>query len=130
MGILVVEDEALVALQIESFLETAGYAVTGVADSIDTALGLVADSKPELALVDVNLVGGDSGIELARRLREHNVPVLLATGNCPPALPRNVAIGCLGKPFHALELIAAVEVALQAAKGQPIGVPPPSLSLF
>lgn len=130
MSILVVEDEALVALQIETFLETAGYAVMGVADSISTALDIVAHRKPELALVDVNLVGGDSGIELARRLREHDVPVLLATGNCPPALSRDVAVGCLGKPFHAQELIAAVEVALQAANGQPIGVPPPSLSLF
>ncbi len=130
MAILVVEDEALVALQIEAFLETAGYRVAGLADSIDSALEIVATSKPELAVVDVNLVGGDSGIELALKLRDQGILVLLATGNCPPNLSSDVAIGCLSKPFHALELTAAIEVAFQIAKGEEIGTPPPSLRLF
>lgn len=130
MAILVVEDEALVALQIEAFLETAGYRVAGLADSINSALEIVATSNPELAVVDVNLVGGDSGIELALKLRDQGILVLLATGNCPPNLSSDVAIGCLSKPFSALELTAAIEVAFQIAKGEEIGTPPPSFRLF
>ncbi len=109
----------MVALEIEAVLETAGYQVTGVADSIGTALEIMASSKPELAVVDVNLVGGDSGIELALKLRDQGIPLLLATRNCSPNLSSEVAIGCLTKPFHALELAAAVEVAFQVVKGDP-----------
>ncbi len=130
MAILIVEDEALIALQIEAFLEIAGYQVAGLADSIDGALQIAMASKPELAVVDVNLIGGDSGIELAYKLREQGIHVLLATGNCPPSLSSNVAIGCLSKPFYALELAAAVEIAFQIVKGDMVGTPPPSLHLF
>lgn len=128
--VLVVEDEALVALQIENFLSRAGHSVVGIADSISTALEVVEADVPDMALVDVNLVGGESGIALAEKLREHQIPVLLATGNCPPELASQVAVGCLSKPFASCELLSAVTIIAQLKTGMVTEPPPPSLRLF
>ncbi len=130
MKILVVEDEALVALQVESFLTGAGHEVVGIADSIASAEPLAAAAVPDLALVDVNLADGDSGIELAARLRERGIAVLLATGNCPPDLTDAIAIGCLGKPYGRDDVLLAVEVARAAADGKPLPPVPQALKLF
>lgn len=130
MRILIVEDEMLVALQIELFLADAGYDVVGIADCIAAALSLATAHRPDLALVDINLAGGDNGIELAAQLRAQGIAVLLVTGNCPAGLSNEVAFGCLGKPFGQHEILAAIAVADAAIRGAPVTAVPPSLRLF
>ena len=119
--ILVVEDEGLVALEIETFLAGAGHDIVGTAAHRASALALARAERPDLALVDVRLANGDNGLDLAAELTTLGVPVLLATGNCPPAaLGRAVALGCLHKPFDEHQLLAAVEVAVRLAEGRRI----------
>lgn len=130
MNILVVEDDALVALQIESVLGDAGFKVIGVADTLAGALTLAETGQPELALVDINLADGDNGLILAETLQQHGIRVLLTSGNCPPDSYRRCAAGCLCKPYAGHELVAAVNIIRQHAAGQPHPTAPTSLHLF
>ncbi len=130
MNILIVENEALVALQIESFVIAAGHAVVGIADTVASALALVTGQRPDIALVDMNLAEGDNGLTLAAHLHAMAIPVLLATGNCPTETPGNVAVGCLSKPFDCGELLNALRIVDQITAGTLVDPPPLSLRLF
>ncbi len=119
MKVLIVEDEALVALQIESAAEEAGHSVVGVADNIASAMEIAGQSKPDLALVDVMLARDESGLSLAVMLAEAGVPVFLASGNCPADSARSRALGCLHKPFRDEDLSALFLIAEAVINGQP-----------
>lgn len=109
LRILIVEDEAIVALQIEMFLEDAGHQVVGQADVYETAVQIAQSERPDLALVDVRLGRGSNGLDVAAALKQMDVPALLVTGNCPAEPRSDIAIGCLHKPFNEKQIILAVE---------------------
>lgn len=67
---LIIEDEILIALELEDLLAGLGYAVCGLAPNGRQALNLAISHRPNLALVDVRLERTEEGIEIARRLRE------------------------------------------------------------
>ena len=117
--LLVVEDEGLVALEIETLLASAGHVVVGTAADRVGALALARAERPELALVDVRLSGWESGLDLAADLSALGVPVLFVNGNCPLERGRAVAVGCLHKPFDERQLLDAVAVADRLARGGP-----------
>lgn len=101
LSVLIVEDEAILALEIEFVLRELGHSVAGVA--MDTARALAAaQSRPiDLALVDINLRDGATGPELARRLvGEHGAAVIFLTAN-PEQIPDGFAgaLGAMPKPF-------------------------------
>lgn len=100
LRILVVEDEPLIAMVIEDFLETLGHAVAGSADSVETALALVADGGFDAAILDVNLRGGEASWPVADALRSAGKPFLLATGgHVQPPPDRFADAPLLRKPF-------------------------------
>ncbi|WP_343519894.1 response regulator [Sphingomonas sp.] len=78
--ILVVEDEPLIAMMLEDFLGILGKQVAGVADSVSTALPLVAAGGIDAAIVDVHLNGGEKCWPVADALAEAGIPFLVATG--------------------------------------------------
>ena len=78
--ILIVEDEPLIVMMIEDFLEALDKQVAGTADSVAEALRLVADGGFDAAILDVNLRGGETSWPIADALAEADVPFLLATG--------------------------------------------------
>ncbi|CAN5189484.1 response regulator [soil metagenome] len=129
--ILIVEDEMLVAMELEAILEDLGYVSVGIAPDMPTALEL-ATLKPDLALVDLNLRDGLTGPEIGRCLSgEHHASVLFITAN-PRVLGDGIAgtIGVLTKPTDPEEVTAAVEYALRRKQGDVAAVPPASLHLF
>jgi DNA-binding response OmpR family regulator len=129
--ILIVEDEMLVAMELEAILEDLGYVSVGIAPDMPTALEL-ARLKPALALVDLNLRDGLTGPEIGRCLSgEHDASVLFMTAN-PRMLGAGVAgtIGVLTKPTDVKIVAAAVEYALRRKLGDVAAVPPSSLRLF
>ena len=65
MKILIVEDEALVAMSMELVLEDHGHEVVDIADDLASAILAATHFRPELALVDMRLAGGDSGLHVA-----------------------------------------------------------------
>lgn len=129
--ILIVEDEMLVAMELEAILEDLGYISVGIAPDMPTALEL-ATLKPDLALVDLNLRDGLTGPEIGRHLSgQHDASVLFITAN-PRELGDGIAgtIGVLTKPTDIEIVAAAVEYALRRKVGDVAAVPPPSLKLF
>lgn len=132
LRIVVVEDEGLVALQIETFLEAAGHVVLGAADDRASALELVrtVSSPPDLALVDIRLASGARGTDVAADLVARGIPVLFVTGNCPGERGRELALACLHKPFSQGELVAAVAVAQAVLQGHATLSLPAALHLY
>lgn len=130
MKILIVEDEALVAMAMENYLAGAGHTVVGQADNFDTAVTLAGKTRPDLALVDINLVDGDSGVEVASELHRQSVPCLMVTSNCNPHRALDGAVGCLQKPVNQLILVQAVAVARRKVRGLPVGAVPRGLALY
>lgn len=77
-SVLVVEDEALVALDLEETLKMAGVHVMGPAASVAEAMALLEAGTPDAAILDLNL-RGELVTPVARKLRERGVPFMLAT---------------------------------------------------
>lgn len=116
-SILLVEDEGLVAHDLEETLTRLGYRVSGIASEGAQAVSMAEQLKPQLVVMDVGLRGEIDGIQAARLIQERaSVPVIFLTGHSDPAtLQRAVTTGPLGyivKPFQEIELRAAIEVAI------------------
>ncbi|KAB7644819.1 response regulator [Polymorphobacter fuscus] len=117
MRVLIVEDEALVAMEIEGMLEIAGHDATGMADDLESAVAAAEADRPDLALVDINLARGCSGLDVAAALKARGVPVMFATGNCASDSGRGLAMGCLHKPITDSTLAAAIAAAAAVLGG-------------
>ena len=114
--LLVVEDELLVALDIESILNEAGLAVIGPASSAAEALGLLAGSEPDAALIDANL-SGEPITAVARALADRGIPFAYVTGYGRESLPGDFQAPIVPKPFDADQLLAAARRLLATADG-------------
>lgn len=127
--ILIVEDEFLVAANLEAALEDWGHTSLGIAPDVSAALQLAAQA-PDVALVDVNLRDGQTGPTIAKKLREMGVSVLFVTAN--PRMLEGVAKGAIGvltKPCDEELMRAAIAYALNVRLG--IALPaPPGLTLI
>lgn len=115
--ILIVEDEGLVAKDIQRRLEALGYRVGGVASSGEEALRKATEFQPALALLDIKLKGAMDGIELAQQLRDrYRIPVIYLTAYADDVTVQRVKktepLGYLIKPFDERELQTAIELAL------------------
>ncbi len=115
--VLIVEDERVVATHVERSLQDAGYVVTGIAASLGDVERLLADTRPDVALVDIRLRGQAAGFEIAERLRvENDVPVVYMTAHTDDdTLKRAARTGAYGyvvKPFTIGEVKSALQVAL------------------
>jgi CheY-like chemotaxis protein len=113
-SILIVEDEPLIAMMLEDFLETLGHKVVASCDSVDTALEHVAAGGFDVAILDVSLKDGRQVWPVADRLAAAGIPFVLATGGHvepPPAAHAGVPV--LAKPYT----IDAIEPALDLACG-------------
>jgi len=115
--ILVVEDEALVALHLEQRLHMLGHTVVGTALSGTDALEQTAAHLPDLVLMDINLGRGISGIEAAQQInRVFDIPVVFVTAHSDDAiLQKATAAGPYGyvvKPFEDSALRVTIEIAL------------------
>lgn len=130
--ILIIEDEALVALEVKLVLEDLGHVVVGMAADADSARAVAAETVVDLALVDINLSDGPTGVALGRELAEdHGVSVVFMTGN-PGLLGTGVAgtIGVLSKPTEETAVQASVDYALRRRVGERALPAPPALKLF
>jgi len=124
--ILIVEDESLVALELEATLDELGHDVVGIAPDSTTAYRLV-DKAPDIALVDLNLRDGPTGIHVGARLsQEFGVNVLFMTANSK-SLGDGVpgATGVMSKPYSAED----VQVVMEYLTGR-VETPPPLLKVF
>jgi PAS domain S-box-containing protein len=115
--ILIVEDELIVAKDLQKTLEAQGYEVVGKAASGPEALEKASNLNPDLILMDIILKGGTDGIETAREIQKlRDVPVIFLTAyGDQETLERVKAVNPFGyilKPYEERELQTAIEVAL------------------
>ncbi len=111
LRVLVVEDEWLVAMLVEEYLNDLGCEVVGSASRLEDALEKARTLPIDIAVLDVNLAGKLS-YPVAEVLRKRNVPFLLATGYGVAALPDALrGTPVLAKPFVQDQLAAALQAA-------------------
>lgn len=127
--ILIVEDEMLVALNLEGILEDLGHEPIGIVPDLDAA-ETYFDEVIDLALVDLNLRDGLTGPQIGERLGANGVTVVFVTAN-PGLLDNGIAgaIGVITKPTDEPTVRAAVDYALGVRAGRNV-TPPPALKLF
>jgi DNA-binding response OmpR family regulator len=112
--ILIVEDEILVAMDIERIVADAGYTVIAIA--ADRQSALEGTDHPDLAFVDINLRDGKTGPSIACELAKRGTKVFYVTANPAQIDPvANTAIGYIRKPFSESAIRAAAELAVSAA---------------
>lgn len=111
MRILVVEDEALIALVLVEILAEDGHEVLGPAATVEQALALCEEGPPQLALLDITLQGGGSGLEVARVLfGRWGVRSIFASSQvCVARQARDVALGCIQKPYAVETVLRSIE---------------------
>ncbi|MDR3415559.1 MAG: PAS domain S-box protein [Nevskia sp.] len=117
-SILIVEDEAVIALDLREKLEELGYTVVGQADTGEKALRLAREKKPDLVLMDIRIKGTVDGIDTATVIhRDLRIPVVFMTSFSDGETVRRAALaspyGYLTKPYKIKDLRAALKVALQ-----------------
>lgn len=119
--ILVVEDEAIIAADIQRCLINLGYRVAAIAATGQEAIAQAKLNKPDLVLMDIILQGGMDGIHAAEKIHAlFNIPVVYMTAysdsDTITRAKRTEPYGYLVKPFESNELSAAVEIALERHK--------------
>lgn len=122
--ILVVEDEPLIADDIEALLSDIGYKVTSVADNANDAIASIKKEKPDLALLDIKIEGSIDGVMLADIIqKEFGLPVIFLTSNADPFTIDKVKklqpSGFIVKPFDERDLRSAIEIALHRPGNKP-----------
>ncbi|MEQ9317457.1 MAG: PAS domain S-box protein [Henriciella sp.] len=109
LKVLLVEDEVVVAMDMEFKLEELGCAVIGPAASVQEALSVLSTEQPDIALVDANLAG-ERVDEVVKALSERNIPFVFSTGYGRETLPADFRdAGILAKPFNDDQLNAALQ---------------------
>ena len=113
--VLVVEDEVLIAMDLERLLRRSGYRVLGPASTVAEALRMLEGATPDAALLDVNL-RGEMVTPVAEALRARGVPFVLASAYDRGQLTAEVLAGApnVGKPVNARRLLAALARVLAA----------------
>ncbi|GJE41409.1 response regulator [Methylobacterium soli] len=120
LRILVVEDEVLIALELEYLLEDLGHVTVGVAASSSEAIALGVSTIPDVALVDIHLVDGPTGVAVARALSaDARTTVLFMTANSK-RIPEDFAgaIGVIAKPYSERVVASALSYVAEYRSGR------------
>ena len=121
LRILIVEDESIVAMDLEENLTDLGFFVAGVAHSAESAIQITEDVRPDLILLDIVLKGEMDGVEFAECIRHRfDTPVVYLTSHSDEAtLERAMSTGPYGyilKPFTKQDLYVTIKVAFDKHK--------------
>lgn len=117
VSLLIVEDDFILAEDLKFILLGLGYEVCGRAANTREALTILEDHTPDLALLDIELKGGDDGIELAQIIKEqYKIPYIFLTSHTDiETLERAKGVhpyGYLVKPYEEKNILTTVEMAL------------------
>jgi PAS domain S-box-containing protein len=119
--IMIVEDEALIAADIEQRLIGLGYDVPAIADSAVTALNLIEEHRPDLVLMDIRIHGSIDGVALASHVKQQfKLPVIFLTAHADASTLQRAKLaepfGYLVKPVGTASLPSAIEIGLYKHK--------------
>ena len=119
--ILIVEDESLVARDIENMAVSQGYEVCGIASSGDQAIDMAAEFQPDLILMDITIKGSLDGTSVAEKIWDsYRIPIVYVTASADEHTLKRAkiteAFGYILKPFDERELKIAIEMAYYKAR--------------
>lgn len=126
LRVIIVEDQALLAMELELVLAECGCDVVGCAMDQASAFAIAERERPDLALIDINLLDGMTGPGIAQTLvGEHGTAVVFLTAN-PEQIPEGFAgaLGAVSKPFDEQTICAVVDFARQFIHHRTVGEPP------
>jgi DNA-binding response OmpR family regulator len=109
--IMIVEDDAMIAIDLAELITNAGHEVQGMAFSVAIARKLAEDTRPDLAIMDIRLSERDHGVALAHELHHRwGVRSIVVTG-LPIAsqIDGNAVVAWLGKPFHSDQVLFLID---------------------
>jgi len=119
--VLVVDDEAIITMQLEEHISSLGHKVVGMASSGEEAIEKARAAKPDIVLMDIVMPGKTNGIAAAKVIHEElGIPVIFITSYADDKIIQEVKkvnpYGYIVKPFNELELNANIELALSRKK--------------
>ena len=113
--VLIVEDQFIEANDIQLMLRKAGYEVCGIARSVTIAQEIIKKESPDLVLLDIFLKGKQTGIDLAKQLKEDNIAFIYLSANSNEeiltAAKTTEPYGFIVKPFRERDLLVTLEIA-------------------
>ena len=120
--ILIVEDEAIIAMEVENQLQSLGYEVTSIVDTGEKAIHKAETDKPDLILMDIRIKGEMDGIDTAEEIRNRfGIPVIFSTAYLDEKRIERAKItmpfGYVLKPIHERDLKVTIEMALYVSRG-------------
>ena len=120
---MLVDDEAIITMQLEKRLSSMGYEVVGVASSGEESVNMARQLRPDLVLMDIVMPGKVDGIDAASKIRaELDIPIIFLTAFADEANINRAKsaepFGYIVKPFHEEEIRASIEVALHKRTGE------------
>jgi DNA-binding response OmpR family regulator len=127
LRVLVVEDEALLLLQLAMTIEEEGHDVIGTAMTSGEAITLAGHLDPDIAFIDLQLLDGPTGLDVARSLRaSHRTVVIFITANAN-RIPTDYegAAGVVLKPFSQAGITEAIRFVEQCVRRPPPQLPVP-----
>ncbi|WP_340644062.1 response regulator [Phenylobacterium sp.] len=127
MRVLIVEDEILVAMELEETLNDLGHIVVGIAPD-RRSFEALADEDIDVALVDLNLRDGATGVGIGRTLANRHTAVVFITAN--PAMLQDGVVGTIGVLPKPASRKAVADVVEYAGRRSPMLSPPGELRLF
>lgn len=111
MHVLVMEDEFLIAMDVEELCREHGAADVTIVRRLDELGGRSIEQEVNVAILDV-MLGGTSTTDFARTLTQHRIPFVFATGYTDFEEHLDAGVEVVGKPYSAADLIAALERAM------------------
>ncbi|RWC83240.1 MAG: response regulator [Mesorhizobium sp.] len=121
LKVLIVEDEALLAMELESLVQDAGHSVVGWATSLAEAREVVDSTRADIAFVDIHLTDGPTGIDVAEYIDDRkNSMVVFMTAN-PKRIPDHFAgaIGVIAKPYTVHGVTSALRYLQEGVRRPP-----------
>lgn len=122
LKVLIVEDEVLLAMELEFVLTDAGHEVVGHAMTCDDALALATQKRPDIAFVDIHLLDGPTGIAACEKIREQTAASVIFLSANAARIPPDFAgaVGVIGKPYSMAGIQSAIDYLTEG-----IADPPP-----
>jgi DNA-binding response OmpR family regulator len=121
LKVLIVEDEALLAMELESLVEEAGHSVVGWATSSAEARKAVDTTDADIAFVDIHLTDGPTGVDVARYIGEKKKSMVVFMTANPKRIPDHFAgaIGVIAKPYTMNGLLSALRYLQEGVRRPP-----------
>ncbi|MCG2615086.1 response regulator [Terrimonas sp. NA20] len=115
-SVLIVDDMFIGAFDLQLILENNGIEVLGIAHHATEAFAMIASRRPDLVCLDIFLRGSETGLQIAERLRDQNIPFIFISANTYDHIDEDVKrlcpAGYISKPFRDQDVLPVINAAL------------------